>query len=67
MSPVLNAEEEVAVPAKVPDKNKDAIASIIKGYEEDYNRIRLSILPEKDLPKRMARFRKELPLSLIHI
>ena len=61
MSPVLSAEEEVAVSAKVPDKNKDAIASIIKGYEEDYNRIRLSILPEKDLPKRMTRFRKELP------
>lgn len=39
----------------------DQITPIITAYKKHYEEVRLKILPEKDLKKRMARFRNELP------
>lgn len=55
--------EETDTPASVDAalKDQDQFAALMTEYKTEYKRIRLIILPEKDLKKRMARFRSELP------
>lgn len=60
-SSVSGAEADEPAAAKAAEKNQETATSIIEAYNKEYHRVRLLILPEKDIPKRMARFRKELP------